>query len=566
MTAHSGLLLISYFYGEQNMKRLKEFRSKLTIKSHRLILSASLYFTFALNCSFWRFAFNTIEITSFSACVFALSLPFFIFAPLYAFFNLIVAPYAAKPLLAFFILTSSVTNYFMYSLGTYIDTDMIRNVFETNSREALDLITFSGLSWVFITGVVPAILILTAKIKYQSPGKEIAKRAARILIALFITGCLAAAFYKEHASFGRNNREARKLINTMNYTYSTVRYFQMQAQADRTFKRLDENARLVPFADHHITVLIFVVGETARAKNFSLYGYEKETNPLLKKQDIIHFERVTSCGTATAVSVPCVFSNEPRESFNITDAKHTENLLDILQTVGYRILWRENDDGCKGVCNRVEVQDMVKINNPRYCNGEYCYDEALLDGLPEIIANVKEDTVIVLHTMGSHGPTYYNRYPDEFRKFTPSCDTAEIQNCTREQVVNTYDNTILYTDYIVSSAIDMLKKHPEYEAGLIYVSDHGESLGEYNVYLHGLPYKLAPKEQKQVPMVLWMSETMKRWDYVDYGCLRKEAAELTYAHDNIYHSIIGLLEVKTHTYNREYDIFKNCRTKELFSE
>jgi len=548
-----------------NVPRPKKFKLELVVKSHYFILLTGLYFAFVLNCSFWRFTFNNIEITNFAVFIFVLSLPFFMFIPLYVFLNLIVAPYIAKPFLIFFLLTSSVTNYLMYNLGVYIDTDMVRNAFETNTREAFDLITFSGIAWVLITGIIPAALITMTKIKYLPFGKEIIKRAACILLALLIIGGFAAISYKEYASFGRNNHEIRKIINTTNYTYSTMRYFQIQALADRTFKRLDENASLVPFEDPHVTVLVIVLGETARAKNFSLYGYEKETNPLLKKQDIIRFDEVASCGTDTAVSVPCMFSHMSRTNFDAVDAKYTENLLDILQTSGYKILWRDNDDGCKDVCKRVEVQHMVKINNPKYCNGKYCHDEALLDGLPEILTNIKEDTVIVLHTMGSHGPTYYNRYPDNFKKFTPTCDTAEIQNCTQEQVINTYDNTILYTDYIISSVIDMLKEHPEYEAGLIYVSDHGESLGENNVYLHGFPYKLAPKEQKQVPMVLWMSATMKRWDYVDYDCMRKEAAQNTYTHDNLFHSVIGLLEVKTHTYNKEYDIFKNCRTKELFS-
>ena len=545
---------------------LNKFRTKLFIKSHWFILLTGLYFTFVLNCSFWRFVFNNIEITNFSVFVFVLSLPFFIFVPLYICLNLIVVPYITKPFLIFFILTSSATNYWMYNLGIYIDTDMIRNVFETTTREAFDLITFSGLVWVFITGIIPSLFIVATKIEYQSSWKEIIKRVANILLALLIIGCFAAISYKEYASFSRNNREVRKIINTINYTYSTVHYFLVQSQADRTFKRLDENALLVPFEDPNITVLVIVLGETARAKNFSLYGYEKETNPLLKKQDIIHFNEVASCGTSTAVSVPCMFSHMKRTDFDVADAKYTENLFDILHTAGYRILWRNNDDGCKGVCSRVEVQHMVEINNPKYCNGTYCHDDALLDGLPEIISNIKENTVIVLHTMGSHGPTYYNRYPDNFKKFTPTCDTAEIQNCTREQVINTYDNTILYTDYIISSVIDMLKIHPEYEVGLIYVSDHGESLGENNVYLHAFPFKLAPKEQIHVPMILWMSETMKRWDYVDYECMRKEAAQNSYTHDNLFHSIIGLLEVKTLTYNKEYDIFKNCRTKELFSQ
>jgi lipid A ethanolaminephosphotransferase len=544
----------------------KKLKSKLVIKSHWFILLAAVYFGFVLNCSFWRFAFDKIEITNFSVLVFAFSLLIFILAPLCLFFNLIVVPYVGKPLLIFFLITSSAANYFMYSLGIYIDTDMIRNVFETTTREAFDLVTFSGFLWVLFTGILPAVLIALTKIKYRTWGKELTKRVACILITLVITAGIAAVCYKEYASFGRNNREVRKLLNTVNYTYSTFRYIQMQVQADRTFKRLDENAKLVPFEDPHPTVLVFVLGETARARNFSIYGYEKKTNPLLEKLDIVAFHEMSSCGTATAVSVPCMFSHMQRTNFDVTDARYTENLLDILQGAGYKVLWLENDDGCKGVCARVETRNMVQINNPKYCNGDYCKDEVLLDGLPEIIADIRQDTVIVLHTMGSHGPTYYNRYPDEFKKFTPSCDSADIQNCTREQVINTYDNTILYTDFIVSSVIDMLKKHPEYESGVVYVSDHGESLGENNMYLHGFPYKLAPREQTHVPMVLWMSETMKRWDYIDYECLRKEANEQEYAHDHLFHSVLGLLEVKTTAYDKKYDLFKNCRTKELFSE
>ncbi len=545
------------------MSKFQNIGPKWAVKSHWLILGMSLYFGFVLNAAFWRYIATHIEINSFSVFVFALSLPFFIAFPTYLLFNLLSAPYTTKPVLIFFTMLSSITNYLMFNLGVYIDTDMVRNVFETNTREAFDLVTFSGFLWVLLTGIIPSVLIALIKIEYKSWGKEILQRLLCVFAVLLVVGGFLAVSYKEYASFGRNNRDVRKIINTVNYTYSTVRHFQRQVSANREFKQLDENALLVPFEDPHITVLVLILGETARAKNFSVYGYERRTNPLLEKQDIVSFHDVASCGTATLVSVPCMFSHMTRTDFDATDVKYTENLLDILQTAGYKILWRENDDGCKGVCDRVTTENMVKTNNPKFCNGKYCLDEALLDGLPEMIANIKQDTVIVLHTMGSHGPTYYNRYPDPFKKFTPTCDTADIQNCSQEQVINTYDNMILYTDYIVSSAIDMLKARPEYESGLIYISDHGESLGENNMYLHGFPYQIAPKEQKHVPMVLWMSEAMKRWDYVDYACMKKEAADKTYTHDNLFHSIIGLLEIKTHIYHREYDIFKNCRTKEL---
>jgi lipid A ethanolaminephosphotransferase len=449
----------------------------------------------------------------------------------------------------------------MCNLGVYIDSDMIRNTFETNVREALDFLTFSGFLWVLTTGIIPAVLVIFAKIQYKSFLKEFLKRIACIVAMIVIGVGFFPLVYKQYVSFMRNNREIRKLLNTFNYSYSTFRYFQKQTLANREFKKLDENAIITPSKYKRLTILMFIVGETARAKNFSLYGYERETNPLLKRQNIVAFYDAESCGTATALSVPCMFSHLQRTDFDVVDAKYTENLIDIIKTAGYDVLWRENDDGCKGVCDRALVENMVKINNSKYCNGEYCLDEVLLDGLDEKLKNIQDNTVIFLHTMGSHGPTYYNRYPDEFKKFGPTCDTKDIQTCEREQIINTYDNTILYTDHIISSVIDILKKYPQYKSGLIYASDHGESLGENNVYLHGFPYKIAPKEQKHIPMIFWMNDTMKGLDYIDYDCLIEKAKTESYTHDNLFHSVISLLRIKTHLYNQKFDIFKNCRTE-----
>jgi lipid A ethanolaminephosphotransferase len=204
-----------------------------------------------------------------------------------------------------------------------------------------------------------------------------------------------------------------------------------------------------------------------------------------------------------------------------------------------------------------------KKNSDKYCDGESCYDEALLDGLEDYLKNIKQNTLVVLHTIGSHGPTYYKRYPERFKVFRPTCDTAEIQDCTRDEIINTYDNTIVYTDYVVSRTLGILKKFPGYESGLIYVSDHGESLGEKNIYLHGIPYAIAPKEQTNIPMILWMSENMKRYDHIDYECVKNEAGTKTYSHDNLFHSILGILEINTKVYEPEYDIFRACRLKEL---
>ncbi|MGB2579470.1 lipid A ethanolaminephosphotransferase [Elusimicrobium simillimum] len=543
------------------LKIFKKLKQKLNVKSSHLIIITALYFGLVLNLSLWRFVLQHIEI-NLGGILFFSSFALLIFSLLYIIFSIIVVPYIAKPLIMALLLISSSTNFLMFRFGAFIDVDMLRNTFETTAREASDFFTLPFIITFVITGLLPALLLVFTNIKYNSLYKEVKFRAISGAVLLLISVIFGVFVYKDYASFARNNREFRKLVNPSNYIYATFRYAQSLYQVEKALVRIDEDAALAPYEDDLITVVVFIVGETARAKNFSLYGYKKETNPMLAKRDIIAFKEVGACGTSTAVSVPCMFSDKTRKDFSVGEAKYTENLVDLAMQSGYDVIWLENDDGCKGVCQRVYTEDMRNPGNPKYCDGRYCKDEVLIHDLEDRLKKIKKDTFIILHTMGSHGPTYHKRYPDEFKKFTPTCDSADIQKCSKEAVINTYDNTILYTDYIISSTIDIMDKFP-FEGGVLYVSDHGESLGENNIYLHSLPYKIAPKEQLQVPMVLWMSENMKKWDYIDYDCLKKEARQNTYSHDNIFHSIIGLLEIKSKLYDKNMDAFSSCRTKEL---
>lgn len=546
------------------MKKLMSLLSnKPEVPATRLVAVLSAYFLLFLNISFWRFVFTHAEPSGLIGGLFMLSVPVLIFTLLYLSFSLLLLPYIGKPLLILLLIISAGVNYLMYQFGVFIDADMIRNTFETHPGEVKDLITLRSVLWLTALGIVPAVMLARIKIVFKPFWKETLGRLKRCGLLLLCLLIFLPFVYKEYASFGRNNNQVRRLVSPLNYIYATVRYFQIEHQKKRPFTKLDEAAEHVPYPDEEKTVFILVLGETARAMNFSLNGYARETNPKLKTQDIVNFPHVESAGTATAFSVPSIFSFTPRGDFSPTDAKYTENLLDLLQQTGYEILWKENDNGCKGVCQRVPNVEM-DLKDQRFCDGTYCRDEILLDGLKEYLANIKgEHAFIVLHTIGSHGPTYYRRYPPEFKKFTPTCDTEEIQTCTQEQIINTYDNTILYTDHIVSSVIDILKKFPHYESGLLYVSDHGESLGENGVYLHGLPYSIAPKEQTSVPMVLWMSEVMKKSDHIDYDCLKKKAAEGNFSHDNLSHSLLSLMEVDSKWYDKKMDFFEGCRTTPL---
>ena len=528
----------------------------------RLVTIVSLYFLVFLNFSFWRYIFTHVDLFHFVGGLFVLSVPILLFAALYLLFSLLLLPYVGRPLIIILLIISAATNYFMYQFGVFIDVDMIRNTFETNPGEIKDLITVRSVLWFTLLGMFPALCLAKMKLIFRPFSRELWSRFKRLGILLLCLLLLLPFLYKDYASFARNNRQIRQLVNPTNYLWATLRYFQEEHATKRTITKLDEEAKLVPYPDKKQTVFVVVLGETARAMNFSLNDYEHETNPKLKQQDIVNFRHVQSAGTSTAFSVPAIFSFLSRKDFRPSKAKYTENMLDLLQQSGYEILWKENDNGCKGVCEHVPYIEM-DVKNKQFCDGKYCQDELLLEGLEEFLTNLKGHAFIVLHTIGSHGPTYYRRYPDEFKQFTPTCDTEEIQTCTKEQIVNTYDNTILYTVHILSSIIDILKKFPAYETGLLYVSDHGESLGENGIYLHSLPYWIAPKEQTSVPMIVWMSEVMKNSSHIDYDCLKKKAAVGNFSHDHLSHSLLALMEVDSKWYDKKLDIFDSCRTSPL---
>ncbi|MDR1461430.1 MAG: phosphoethanolamine--lipid A transferase [Campylobacteraceae bacterium] len=536
-----------------------KFKQKLNIESNHLIILLTLYFGIVLNLSLWRFTLRHIEL-DFGGLLFLSSFVLLILSLLYLLFALMVVPYVTKPLISILLFISSFVNFLMLRFGIFIDMDMLHNAFETNVHEASDFITLPSIIVFVLTGLIPALLLIFMSIKYNSLQKEVRKRAVFGITFLLISVIFGAFIYKDYASFARNNREFRKLINPSNYIYAAFKYVKSLHEVEKTLIHLDKKAVHAPYRDDVITTVIFIVGETARAKNFSLYGYEKETNPLTAKQDIIVFKDVEACGTSTAISVPCMFSDKTRKDFKASEAKYTENLVDLAAQSGYDVIWLENDSGCKGVCSRIYTENMRKIKNLKYCDDQYCKDEVLIYDLEERLKKIKKNTFIILHTIGSHGPAYYKRYPDEFKKFMPTCETADIQKCSKEETINTYDNTILYTDYIVSKTIDTIKKF-SFRSSVLYVSDHGESLGENNIYLHGFPYKIAPKEQLQVPMILWISENMKTMSYIDDKCVKKEARQKTYSHDNIFHSLIGLLEIKSKLYDKNMDILSSCRTK-----
>lgn len=528
-----------------------------------LILALALFFAAVFNWTIFSHFFNILSALESYKLGFAISIPIVLVAALNFVFTPFSIKYFVKPFFMLLILSSSLVSYSMFKYGVIFDKDMIRNLMETNQSEATSYLNTSIVLWFLFTGILPCLVLAWVKIEYHTRWYQgIFYRCASMLASALIIGGIAALYYQDYASIGRNNSSLNKEIVPAYHVYSTTKYIKERFfHHAQPFAKLGLDAVRTRSSDKP-TLMFLVVGETARAANFSSNGYHKETNPFTaSKEGVISFQQVRSCGTATAISIPCMFSNMGRAGFDSQKAKNSEGLLDVLQRGGVNILWKENDGGCKGVCDRVPTITINPKDFPGLCNGKTCYDEVMLENIEHEIKSMAGDKLIAFHLIGSHGPTYFQRYPDSQRQFTPDCPRSDIENCSPQELENTYDNTIRYTDKVIGNMIDTLSAYQDkYQTALLYISDHGESLGELGLYLHGAPYKLAPEVQTHVPMQLWLSQGFAKSHNIDLSCLRNNAAREAYSHDHFFSSMLGLWNIRSSVYDQQLDLFAGCRS------
>jgi lipid A ethanolaminephosphotransferase len=367
--------------------------------------------------------------------------------------------------------------------------------------------------------------------------------------------------FADFASLMRNHREVRHLLTPGNLLAASAgQVLAHRVDADGPLKVVGQDARQAAAPPGQRPALfVLVVGETARARNFSLNGYARQTNPQLAARDVISFGDVTACGTSTEVSLPCMFSVFGRRRYDERQIRTHESLLHVLDHAGVQVLWRDNQSGCKGVCAGVPTDQLDHAGVEGLCAEGRCYDEVLLHGLDRVARDARGNLFVVLHQLGSHGPSYFRRYPAAFRRFTPACEQDELRRCSEEEIVNAYDNSLLYTDHFLARVIDFLKSQGAYyDTAMLYLADHGESLGEAGLYLHGVPYPIAPRVQTHVPMVAWMSPAFAQRTSVDPGCVRDRAGQ-PLSHDHLFHSVLGLMDVETGAYDPGEDLFLPCR-------
>jgi lipid A ethanolaminephosphotransferase len=527
------------------------------IGSVTLAIVTAFYVLFVLNQSFWGKSFEYLSGQNLALACLMVGLS----GGYIALFVTVSVKYLIKPMLITFILASAGTAWFMDQFGVIIDLEMIRNAAETSAPEASHLLTTGLALHMLAYGLIPSALIAWVRVEHRNFPRKFAYNMAVIIPSLAL---LAGAGLAQAGIFAFATRQHRDWFDSLNPIFPMVsagRYLAGSAEErDIVAQPIGTDAKVRDAAtatNRKPRVTIVMVGETARADSFQLGGYARPTNPELLKRDILYFTDTSSCGTATAVSVPCMFSGLGRGSYSHGKGLARENLTDVLVHAGIRTEWWDNNTGSKGMAARIPYKELYRSNDPRFCENGECKDAILLDQLDNWLNSVTQDSVLVLHQLGSHGPAYYARYPDEFRRFQPDCRSSEFSKCHRDEIVNAYDNSIAYTDHILATTIDMLKAHEDRLApSMIYMSDHGESLGEKGLFLHGAPWVVAPAQQTHIPFVLWLGDEAKR--RTNPACWAKQVSE-PHSHDNLFHTVLGMMDVDTSVRNPALDLMAVCQ-------
>lgn len=477
--------------------------------------------------------------------------------------TLVATRRTVKPLLALATLACALASFYIQQYGVYLDPGMLRNVLHTDVHEASELLSWSLLWHLVLYAALPLLLLGRLRIVSLPWRRALLVRSVTVALTVAVLiGALLSAF-QPLVSAMRNQRELRYLVTPANVVWSVGNVLTSDLHKRATPRQaIGLDARAGPsWAERTKPMLVvLVVGETARAANWGLDGYARQTTPELARRDVINFASVTSCGTSTEVSLPCMFAPVGRRNYDEARIRGSESLLHVLARAGVGVTWIDNQSGCKGVCAGLPTATVQAADAPDLCTARHCLDDALVRMLDRRLAREVTGTqVVVLHMLGSHGPAYFRRYPPAFAKFQPACEADDLHACSREQIVNAYDNALLYTDHVLATLIDRLQAHSaQFDAALMYVSDHGESLGENGLYLHGIPYAVSPDVQTHVPMVMWLSRGLADASRIDEGCVRQRARQPA-SHDHLFHTVAGLLDVRTAVREPAWDLLAPCR-------
>lgn len=426
---------------------------------------------------------------------------------------------AGKILLGITFIIDGVCLYFINTYDVYLDDTMMGNVFNTNNAEATSYWSGTAVWYILLCGIIPCLIIFLCKIDYGSLRKFFRNIGTAFLIALGI----GFGNITNWPWIDKNSTILGSLILPWSYIVNTIRYFNEERE---------NNREEIPLPDATITnsdkeVVVLMIGESARRDHFSLYGYSRETNPLLSKVEGLKCYEADASATYTTAGVKAILDHKPSK-------KLYEILPNYLYRNGVDVIWRTSNWG----------QSPLHFDNYYKLEAGHLDEELISDLKENILGSDKDKVLVVLHTSTSHGPSYNKKYPPEFEVYTPVANTVEMSSCPQDELFNAYDNSILYTDFIIDRTIATVKELEGWKSTVIFVSDHGESLGEGNLYMHGVPLSIAPKEQVEIPFIVWCSDATQGYKELE------KASQY-----NVFHSVLHRLSIDSPVYDETMDIF-----------
>ena len=530
--------------------------------SDQLVLAAGLFWALAVNRPFFSAALRAQSGGDGWSWSFVASLAVLLAALHVLLTGLVSTRRSVKPVLALLTVISAFALHFMQAYGAVLDPSMLRNALHTDGAETRELLSWGLALDLALYAVLPITLLACARLEARPWRPALLSRALLLTAALAVfVGTLMWQF-QPLAALMRNHKEVRYLITPANVLWSAASVLAADARgAAQPRQPIGLDAAPGPSWGQRSKprVMVLVVGETVRAANWGLNGYARQTTPRLAQLPVLNFPDTTACGTSTEVSLPCMFAPVGRRNYDEAAIRGHESLLHVLARAGVAVLWRDNQSGCKGVCEGLPSETVTSATAPGLCQGERCWDEGLLRGLDERLQRAQGTQLLVLHMLGNHGPSYFRRYPPAFERFTPACHNDDLGRCTQQEIVNAYDNAVLYTDHVLATLISTLQaRAATVDSALLFASDHGESLGEKGLFLHGLPNAIAPHEQTQVPMLMWWSAGFGPGAALDRSCMQRRTSAPA-SHDNLFHTVLGLLDVKTALYEAPLDLSHGCR-------
>jgi lipid A ethanolaminephosphotransferase len=436
-------------------------------------------------------------------------------------------------LLAILAVINATATYFIFTYSVMIDATTIENVFNTRYSEASGFFSWGLWLSIVVFGVLPALYCLLQPVVIGSAKKLGIYCGSSLAIVLVV----ALMNISQTLWISQHDTELGGLLQPWSYVVNTCRIISSHHDEQAEEIKLPDGR----IADHDKAVVVLVIGESARKANFQLYGYKRDTNPLLSRQNGLKVYQATSCATYTTAGCKAIL--EP---------KNSGDLYEVLPNYAFRtgvdVSWRTYNWGEPPIHIDEYLTDTDLA--AKYPDVDGRYDCILYAGLRQRIESSKKDKVlIILHTSTSHGPKYADKYPKEFEVYKPVAKSIEEGEKNVGMLVNAYDNTIRYTDYLLDSLINTLREMTDWKTAMIFISDHGESLGENKVFMHGLPMKLAPKVQYEIPFLVWTSDGFRNY---------KPATELPPVLEQhyIFHSVLNLLSIQSPAYDKDFDIFE----------